>query len=87
MKYRSLVSMLACMMISHSSIAELKELDDKKLEDQKAKAGITIDLESQLYIGEIYWDTHDSSKKQKLRRNYMPEPVAPITYDIGGGKK
>ncbi len=62
--------------------AELKELDDKSLKEQEAKAGITIDLETQLKIGEVYWDISKGGNKQKVRKNYMPEPMAPITYDL-----
>ena len=87
MKTLSLISSLVLLFISSFACAELKELDDKKLEDQKAKAGITIDLESQLYIGEFYWDPRGSSGKQKARKNYMPVKVAPITYDLPEHKR
>ena len=31
--------------LSNTTLAELKELDDKSLEEQKGQAGVTIDLE------------------------------------------
>lgn len=41
---------------SNIAFAELKELDDKSLDDQKGQAGITIDLEFEFSIGELAWD-------------------------------
>ena len=84
--HRLILFVLTVCSFSGAALAELEELDDKKLKDQEAKAGITIDIESQLSIGEMYLDMHDRSGKEKARRNYMPQAVAPITYDLPKNK-
>jgi hypothetical protein len=56
--------------------AELKELDDESLEDQKGQAGITIDIEFEMSIGEIAWQFGDGkvSKNRKIQNYHFEEP-------------
>lgn len=56
--------------------AELEALDDKTLDEQKGQAGITIDLEFKLSIGEIAYQDADSKPSDKLG-NYPSMPAVP----------
>jgi len=82
----ALTLLLLAFFNSTNAFAELKELDDKKLEDMKGQAGITIDLEFKLEIGQIAWIFNsDGSLNQK--KNHMPEPLPPrIDYQYPGKK-
>jgi len=84
-----LVKVLVGIMLSSVSswaYCELKELNDKKLEDLTGKEGITVDIESQLKIGEVYWGLN-AEPKNRARKNYLPQKPAPITYDIRAPKR
>lgn len=74
---------LLCSLCVSVSNAELRELDDKSLEDQKGKAGITIDIEYAVSIGEVAWKFSDN-KDVSLRKqqNFNPEPPQPIEYVV-----
>lgn len=65
------------------SYAELEELEDKKLEEQTAKAGITIDLSYKLSIGEIAFDFTDDESKQNNRDKVITPPPPRIEYHQG----
>tara|TARA_R110001592_G_scaffold359369_2_gene665911 strand:- start:19438 stop:19725 length:288 start_codon:yes stop_codon:yes gene_type:complete len=56
------------------SYAELEELDDKKLDEQTGKAGLTIDLSFKLSIAEIYIDYLDREQDRKQRSLITPPP-------------
>ena len=65
--------------------AELEELDDKKLEEQTAKEGITIDLSYKLSIKEILFDFSDngSGYRGKNRNAELTPPPPRIEYIHG----
>lgn len=65
------------------SYAELEELEDKKLEEQTAKAGITIDLSYKLSIGEIAFDFTDDGPKENNRDKVITPPPPRIEYHQG----
>mgnify|MGYP003639112839 FL=1 len=65
------------------SYAELEELEDKKLEEQTGKAGITIDLSYKLSIGEIAFDFTDREPDQNNRNKVITPPPPRIEYHQG----
>lgn len=61
--------------LSSLCAAELKELDDQTLEEQKGQAGITIDVEFELSIGEIAHQFGNGDKTlRKSQSLNTPEP-------------
>lgn len=77
----------ALIFASNFANAELKELDDKALDDQKGQAGLTIDIEFEMSIGEIAWKFGDD-KASKFRKNqkYNFEDPPRIEYVLPEGK-
>ena len=72
---------LIALSISINAYSELEVLDDKKLDEQTGKAGITIDLAFKLSIGEIYIDYLD--REQKENKNILLTPLPPrIEYQV-----
>lgn len=69
--------------LSALSYAELEELEDKKLEEQTAKAGITIDLSYKLSIGQILFDFRDDESSQNNRDKVITPPPPRIEYHQG----
>lgn len=65
------------------SYAELEELDDKKLDEQTAKAGITIDLSFKLSIKEILLDFSDKGYNTHNRKAELTPPPPRIEYIHG----
>lgn len=63
--------------------AQLEELEDKKLEEQTAKAGITIDLSYKLSIGQILFDFRDDESSQNNRDKVITPPPPRIEYHQG----
>jgi len=49
------VALLSCTLISGQSLAELRELSDESLETVVGKAGLTIDIETQVSIAEFLY--------------------------------
>lgn len=62
-------SLVASYLLLSSTLlfAELKELNDDDLSEVKGQAGVTIDIEYQLYIGEIAWMDGGSLVAQGIR--------------------
>ena len=63
--------------------AELKELDDKKLDEQTAKAGITIDISYKLSIKQILFDYSDRASNSNSRKTELAPPPPRIEYFHG----
>ena len=77
---RTLLAMILFSMVSFA-YAELEVLDDKTLDEQKGQAGITIDLEFKMSIGEIahkYGDGKESGLVGSVPT--MPEVAPRIEY-------
>lgn len=72
---RALLFVILLIQLPHA-YAELEALDDKALEKQKGQAGITIDLEFKLSIGEIAYQYTDKKPGDKLG-NFPGMPPAP----------
>ena len=58
-KMSSIMPAVVFSLASGIASAELKPLDDKELSEIEGQAGITIDLEVQLEIGEMMWKDGD----------------------------
>tara|TARA_R110002167_G_scaffold79570_4_gene219403 strand:- start:262 stop:549 length:288 start_codon:yes stop_codon:yes gene_type:complete len=65
------------------SYAELEELEDKILEEQTGKEGITIDLSYKLSIGEIAFDFKDREQNYNNRDKVIAPPPPRIEYHQG----
>lgn len=70
--------------LSMSTLAELEELDDQKLEALRGKEGITIDLSYKLSIGEIAWQFNDPELEEDRRKNTLAPPPPRIEYHVNG---
>ncbi|KZY29707.1 MULTISPECIES: DUF6160 family protein [unclassified Oleiphilus] len=86
-KLRYQLLALSLLALSSFSSAELKELDDQSLEEQKGQAGITIDIEYKLSIGQILYKFGDSGNgKSRKQQDYnIPEPPR-IVYVLSDDK-
>lgn len=75
------LSLLFC---SLSALAELKELDEKQLEDLTGKEGITIDMSFKWEIGELYFDLNGKQQRKtpNIQAPVQPRPVSVIEYDL-----
>jgi hypothetical protein len=69
--------------LSTLSYAELEALDDKTLEEQTGKEGITIDLSFKLSIGEIAYDFSDHEQSHNNRDKVITPPPPRIEYHQG----
>ncbi len=78
----TLLLTLCTLSVSMYSHADLEELDDQILEEQTAKAGITIDLAFKLSIGQIYID-HTDREQDGKRNNLLTTPPPRIEYHQG----
>ena len=78
---RQKLLILSLLALSPLGNAELKELDDQSLEEQKGQAGITIDIEFELSIGEMAYQPGDSyDAKARKPQSYQAEPPPRIDY-------
>jgi hypothetical protein len=77
--------LIVALAVCHSShiLAELEELDDKKLDQQTGKEGITIDLSYKLSIGEIAYDFSDREYDDNNRNKTLTPPPPRIEYVQG----
>lgn len=73
--------LLLCMPVC--SYAGLEELDDQKLDEQTAKAGLTIDLAFKLSIKEILFDYSDNGRHADHRKTTLTPPPSRIEYIHG----
>jgi hypothetical protein len=78
--FSKLFILLAALCFSAFTCAELEELDDKKLDKQTGKEGITIDLSFKLSIGQIAYDFSDSEKHDNNRNKSLTPPPPRIEY-------
>tara|TARA_R110001592_G_scaffold160059_1_gene391988 strand:+ start:16416 stop:16742 length:327 start_codon:yes stop_codon:yes gene_type:complete len=65
------------------SYAELEVLDDKVLDEQTGKAGVTIDLSYKLSIGEIAYNFSDREQNDENRDKTLTPPPPRIEYHQG----
>ena len=81
-KQMTLRSLFFCFVLGLScfSHAELEELDDKRLDEQTAKAGITIDLSFKLSIKEILFDYSDRAYNENNSKTALTPPPPRIEY-------
>lgn len=82
-KTKSLV--IVCMLFfsfAFSASAELEELDDKKLEEQTGKEGLTIDLSTKISIGQVLYKFTDDPHAEN-RHKTLTEPPPRIEYVQG----
>lgn len=79
--------MVGLLLISRVCVAELEELDDETLEEQKGQAGITIDIEYELSIGEIAWQFgDDNNAKTRKTQKFNFDTPSRIEYVLPEGK-
>ena len=76
----SLVIALMC----NFAFAELKELEDEKLDELRGKEGITIDLAFKLSIGEIAIDFNEREFDDDDRPKALTPPPPRIEYHQNG---
>ncbi|MFT6029851.1 MAG: hypothetical protein ACI8O8_001591 [Oleiphilaceae bacterium] len=81
--FSKLFILLAALCFSAFTCAELEELDDKKLNEQTGKEGITIDLSYKLSIGEIAYDFSDREQNADNRNKSLTPPTPRIEYHQG----
>lgn len=61
------ICLVCSMMVATAASAELKELNDEALSEVEGQAGVTIDIEFELSIGEIAWMDGGSVVAQGIR--------------------